>query len=497
MRILLLLSSLLYYLALPVAAQNTPMQRNCGTDTYVQALEQQYPDFKQQRQQAEQAVQQALGQQGNTQYLRQATTISIPVVFHVVYSNSTQNISDEQVLSQLAVLNADFRRKNTDAVNTPSYFLPFAADTELEFCMATLDPDGLPTNGITRTQTTRGSFSNITDDVKFSSRGGRDGWDRNQYLNIWICNLGDMVIGYATPPGAPASIDGVVLDYATVGARPHNTFNTPFNQGRTGTHEVGHWLGLRHIWGNGSSCDDDDGIADTPVQKGENYGCPSGILVSCNGTAYGDMYQNYMDYTDDACMNLFTQGQGAYMRTVLSTSRAEILRSLACSYALRSNFSTSFEGDTLVKAGSAVQFKNTSVGVKPSAYYWEFDGAFPSTSAEENPKVSYARPGKYKVKLTVSKGNLSSTETKEQYIHVTVDNLVVYPNPSNGFIIIEQPARVLVRQVQLVNQLGQTVLTTEARDRKVRLDVRHLPAGLYFLHVTSSNGTAIKKIVLD
>ena len=494
MRILLLLIPMLLYFTLPVVAQNMPVQRNCGTDGYVQALEKKYPGFKQQYQQADQAVQQALQQQSNAQYLRQASTMSIPVVFHVVYSNATQNISDEQVLSQLAVLNADFRRKNSDAANTPSYFLPFAADTELEFCLATLDPNGEVTNGITRTLTTRSSFSNFNDDVKFTSKGGHDAWDRDQYLNIWICNLGDMVIGYATPPGAPAAIDGVVLDYTTVGAKPHNTFSTPFNLGRTGTHEVGHWLGLRHIWGKGATCDDDDGIADTPNQFGENYSCPSGVVISCNDAPYGDMYQNYMDYTDDACMSLFTQGQGAYMRTVLNTSRAGILKSLACSFAIRADFSTNLDGDTLIVAGGSVQFRDASAGVKPSKYLWEFDGAFPSTSAEENPKVSYPRPGKYKVKLTVSNGGLASTEEKEAYIHVTVDNLVVYPNPSDGFITIEQPARVLVRQVQILNQLGQIVLTTEAQNRQIRLDVRNLPAGVYFLRITSSNGTTFRRV---
>ncbi|MEJ8804339.1 M43 family zinc metalloprotease [Pontibacter sp. H249] len=496
MRAFILLAILAWSFTLPGFAQEAKhVQRNCATDAYTQTLKAQNPEYEQLQQQAEQAVQHALKQQGNTQYLRKATTITIPVVFHVVYSSSTENISDEQLLSQLDILNADFRRKNADAVNTPSYFAPFAGDTEIEFCLATTDSNGDPTSGITRTQTTYDSFSYTSDNVKYSSRGGKDAWSRDYYLNIWICKVDDNIIGYATTPGAPAAADGVVLDYRTVGAPPFNTFKTQYNLGRTATHEVGHWLGLRHIWGNGSSCQDSDGIDDTPNQLGENNGCPSGVSISCNDSSpYGDMYQNYMDYTYDACMNLFTQGQGAYMRAVIATSRASILNSLACSGTLRSEFKTALTGDTLIVADKTIQFSDASTGVRPTAYYWEFEGGVPAISTEKNPVVKYPQPGVFDVKLTISNGSMSSTELKENYVHVTVNELVVYPNPSSDFIIIEQPARILVRNVQMVNHVGQVVLTAETRDRVLRLDVRDVPAGIYFLRLTSTNGTVIKKV---
>ncbi|MBC5994069.1 M43 family zinc metalloprotease [Pontibacter cellulosilyticus] len=486
-----ILASVLFtlYFAVPCLAQ-----RACGTDTYVQALKQRYIGFEQQQQQAEQAVQQALQQkQQNGHYLRQAAVV-IPVVFHVVHSSPAQNISDEQILSQLEILNADFRRKNKDAANTPSYFAPFATDTEIEFCLATTDPNGAPTTGITRTLTSRSSFSDVADDVKFTSRGGIDAWDRTQYLNIWVCSLSNYIIGYATPPGAPAAIDGVVLDFTTVGAPPFNRFNSPFNLGRTATHEVGHWLGLRHIWGGGATCQDSDNIADTPNQLAENVGCPSGMVSSCTDAPFGDMYQNYMDYTDDACMNLFTQGQGAYMRAVLGTSRDAITRSLACAYALRAEFTTAVANDTLIAAGSTVKFSDASVGVKPISYFWEFEGGVPATSTLQNPTVTYPQPGKYDVKLTIANDKLSNTQVKEAYIHTTVSDLVVYPNPASRFVVIEQPARVLVRQVELVNQLGQVIYVAEARDRLLRFDISSMPAGVYFLRITSTNGTVINKI---
>lgn len=468
------------------------VKRNCGTEPYREELKQRYPEFRRNEIQIEQAVQQ-LTQSKQGQYLRQAT-ITIPVVFHVLYNSASENISDEQVLSQLEILNADFRRKNADASNTPSYFQGVAADTEIEFCLASLNPNGDPSTGITRTQTNKSSFDYLTDEMKYSSRGGVDAWDRNQYLNIWVCRISDNVLGYAAPPGTPEKADGVVLHYATVGAPPYNTFNWNYNKGRTATHEVGHWLGLRHIWGNGSSCTDSDGIDDTPNQFEENVGCPEGNKVSCDNGPYGDMYQNYMDYTDDACMNLFTMGQAARMKAILATTRGSLYNSLACTATLRSDFNTSLVGDTLTVAGQSVKFSDASVGVRPTSYFWEFEGGVPATSTEKNPVVQYTVPGKYDVKLTISNGSLTSTETKPNYVNVTVTDLVVYPNPTSDYIIVEQPARVMVKEVRLVNFVGQQVATAKAYDRFLRVDVKALPAGVYFLYVTSTKGTIIKKI---
>ncbi|MFD2514063.1 M43 family zinc metalloprotease [Pontibacter locisalis] len=469
-------------------------KRTCGTESYVEELKQRNPQFEQMQQLVEQAVQQAMQTQQEGQHMRMATTVTIPVVFHVLYNTAEENISDEQVLSQLNILNADFRRKNADAANTPSYFQPFAADTDIEFCLASLDPNGDATTGITRTKTSKFSFDHLTDEMKYNSKGGVNAWDRDQYLNIWICRISDNLLGYAAPPGSPAASDGVVLHFATVGAPPFNKIASNYNQGRTATHEVGHWLGLRHIWGGGSSCTDSDNIDDTPNQLEENVYCPQGNRLSCDNGPYGDMYMNYMDYTDDACMNLFTFGQAARMQAILSTARSSIFSSLACSASLRSDFKTELSGDTLVVAGKSIKFANASAGIRPTSYKWEFEGGTPAASTERDPVVTYSQPGKYNVTLTISNGNLTSTETKVDYINVTVNDLVVYPNPSTDFITIEQPARILVRQVQMVNHVGQVMLTAEARDRVLRLDIREMPSGIYFLHITSTNGTFTKKV---
>ncbi len=248
-------------------------------------------------------------------------TITIPVVVHVIYGNSTENISDAQVLSQIQVLNDDFRRTNSDANNTWSQ----AADTDIEFCMATVDPNGNPTNGITRTSTSTSAFG-TNDQMKYSSSGGKDAWPRDEYLNMWVCDISGSILGYAQFPGSgAAATDGVVMDYQYFGTI--GTASAPFDLGRTATHEVGHWLNLRHIWGDGG-CNVDDFVSDTPTSDAANYGCASGHS-SCSST---DMVQNYMDYSDDACMNLFTDGQRTRMRALFEPGgfRESLLSSGGC-----------------------------------------------------------------------------------------------------------------------------------------------------------------------
>ncbi|MBK7938926.1 MAG: T9SS type A sorting domain-containing protein [Lewinellaceae bacterium] len=255
--------------------------------------------------------------------------VTIPVVVHVVYFNTTQNLSDDKILSQIDVLNADFRRLNADASNTPGVWQSIAADCEINFCMATQDPNGNATTGIQRRQTTVNGFS-TNDNMKFFSTGGLDAWDSGKYLNLWVCNLSGGLLGYAQFPGGPASTDGVVCDYAyfgTIGS------TQPFHLGRTATHEVGHWLNCYHIWGDdGTSCNGTDSASDTPNQADENYGCPVFPVVSCSNGPNGDMFMNYMDYTDDACMNLFTNGQKSRMQALFNAggARASLLTSPGC-----------------------------------------------------------------------------------------------------------------------------------------------------------------------
>ena len=298
--------------------------RECGTMQHLDFLKSQDPFLEQKMQQEENDLQNWIQNQPE---ISSSTVLTIPVVVHIVYNNTNENISTSQIQSQIDILNEDFRRLNLDASNTPSVFQSVAADCEIEFCLATIDPNGNTTDGITRTSTNQSSFS-TNDGVKYSSSGGVNAWNTSDYLNIWVCDLGGGLLGYAQFPGGPSSSDGVVCDYQYFGNTGTATY--PYNEGRTATHEVGHYLNLRHIWGD-ATCGNDY-CNDTPTQQSSNGGCPNFPSPSnCNGNgSNGDMYMNYMDYTYDACMNMFTQDQKNRMVATLNNSRSSLLNSNAC-----------------------------------------------------------------------------------------------------------------------------------------------------------------------
>ncbi len=251
--------------------------------------------------------------------------VLIPVVVHVIWHNNTQNISDAQVQSQIDVLNADFNNKNQDRNKIPAYFASLAADCGFQFILAKSDPAGNSTSGIVRKKTNNQSFT-YDDAVKYTSAGGDDAWDANSYLNIWVCQLTTGIQGYSSLPGSLNELDGIVISTAVFG-----TINTaaPFNRGRTAVHEIGHWLNLRHIWGD-ASCGDDK-VDDTPAQQAATRGCVSGEKFSCGSSAHGDMYMNFMDFTDDGCMFMFTNGQRERMRKLFEAGgpRSALLASNA------------------------------------------------------------------------------------------------------------------------------------------------------------------------
>ncbi len=307
-------------------------QRNCGNDTYYDLLRSENPNFDtskdkifQKALKFKESAVNALGAEKDP-----SVVYTIPVVVHVLYNTSVQNISDGQILSQIAVLNEDYRRQNSDASSTPSAFAAIAGDAEIEFCLATVDPNGNPTTGITRKNTSVSSFSVSTDNIKVSAQGGQSPWPTADYMNIWVGPISGGTLGYATPPfgASPGSRDGVVIGYQYMGNTGTAVF--PYNEGRTATHEVGHYLGLPHIWADGSDnggCSFDDGISDTPLQSSPYGGCPSYPSSSCGSS---DMFMNFLDYVDDRCMNSFSNGQIAVMRGVLTGFRSNLLSSSAC-----------------------------------------------------------------------------------------------------------------------------------------------------------------------
>jgi hypothetical protein len=247
-----------------------------------------------------------------------ARLITIPVVVHVVHRTAAENISDAQVTSQIKALNRDYRAKNQDKSKVPAAWKSLLVDANVEFALATKDPAGKATGAITRTQTKLASFG-PDNTVKAAKTGGADPWPPDRYLNIWVCTLGQSLLGYAQFPGGPAKTDGVVILNTAFGTT--GTAAAPFDKGRTATHEVGHFLNLRHIWGDRNDCTGNDFVVDTPPAQHANMGKPAFPHISCNNGPNGDMFMNYMDYVDDDAMFMFTVGQVARMNAALAGPR--------------------------------------------------------------------------------------------------------------------------------------------------------------------------------
>lgn len=309
-------------------------QERCGTVQVEEMRHQKNPRLEND-QQFENWLQQKIAQRPMEMQRAQgseSTTYSIPVVVHVIHNGEPigtgLNISDAQIISQINVMNKDFNRLNLDASNTPPEFSGVAGSINIEFVLAKQDPFGAETTGIQRVQGTK-SIWTITDNATFKALSY---WPAEDYFNIWVINMPSF-LGYAqlpvsNLPGLENSpddrlTDGIISHYQVFGSNFENlgTFNldSDYNRGRTATHEAGHFFGLRHIWGDdGSSCSGSDYVDDTPNQANSYVGqCPTHPRVSCSSN---DMFQNYMDYTDDACMNIFTQGQIARMVVVLENS---------------------------------------------------------------------------------------------------------------------------------------------------------------------------------
>ena len=457
-----LLVALSLLLCLPLFSQDF---KTCGDALVKHQLEKKYPGVSK-------IINQTFEEAKDNASSR-AVVLRIPVVFHVVYNNDDQNLSDELLRSQIDVLNEDFRRLNSNASETRDMFLPIAADAEIEFFLAGEDPQGNQSSGITRTFTDLTTFINISisdlveafgecgtdfndpdvlacfdeffanseaidlDAMKSSETGGKDAWDPSRYLNIWVANLGldamggdpiPFILGFAYPPmeapNWPEDVfpdelekkDGVVLHYQIVGR--DNPFSGALaglnDQGRTCVHEVGHYLGLRHIWGDGD-CTMDDGISDTPAAASDSQATTDVNSCidfhdkdSCSDDSFPDMVENYMDYSSESCQNMFTNEQVALMRSMLEGPRSGLL---------------------------------------------------------ENQVSSIYEP-------------------KEEFS--------VFPNPTTGLISIMSDKNSDL-QINVFDSKGRFILSTSSS----QFEIPAHSSGIYFLEIKSSNISSFKKIVLS
>lgn len=318
-------------------------QRSCGAEQVKQQLIAKYPQaanfFAQKAQyiEAQEAAYEAIKQ-------KTTATVTIPVVFHIVLNQTQINALGgtsgirQRVLSQMETINEDYAKLNTDVSLVPAVFQPLAAASNIRFGLAHRKPDGTGTEGFEIATITASDIDINTgsagstiggSDAKYTSTGGLASWNHTRYLNIWVINPGGAsgLLGLTLPPsfvsfGYPAEEVGVVINYGAFGRRTGSQqyFISGIDKGRTLTHEIGHFFELNHVWADNNGCppsSPDDGIADTPPQQAANYGCPSFPKISCSNGPNGDMFMNYMDYVNDACMQMFTQGQVNVMNAMV------------------------------------------------------------------------------------------------------------------------------------------------------------------------------------
>jgi PKD repeat protein len=394
--------------------------------------------------QSEEVIQNYLKESAQSSEIKSNHVKIIPVVVHIIHNGGTENISDAQIQSQIDVLNEDFRKiSGTNGDGN-------GIDTEVEFCLAKITPDGQCTNGIVRIQST------LTNHLTYqrSMLKNLSYWDNNRYLNIYVVksiNGTSGTLGYSSFPGGPADEDGIVVR--------HNYFGkigtASASLGRTTTHEISHWFGLYHTFNNGCGadvCSDGDYVCDTPPVASPNFNCPT--INSCSNE-FPDVYdqiQNYLDYTNDACKNMFTAGQKTRMNATLNTFRWDIWQysniwSTGCDSNYVSpicNAVADFTSNAqTVCLGNPIVFTNKSLN-NCTTYQWYFPGGSPSVSNAVNPTVTYATLGSFDVSLVATNSFGSDSVTFSNFITITDPSIGQVLPFSEGFETSDFPPNGIV-----------------------------------------------------
>ena len=443
-------------------AQPTSNPRGCLAAEYKKWEEEMNPALKVQRTQMETVIRNYIQTQSLNPKPASQVVLTIPVVFHVIYKTSTENLSDQIIKDAVDRLNKDYRKLNTDLNATtcpPQAWRNLAADCEIQFVLASEDPNGSPTTGIVHKPTSLDGFqaqvspTAYDDRMKFNAQGGDDVWDNQQYINFWIVKFTDNTLGRGSFPGTAANIDGIVMSYKTLAGAPGPGIDPRYNLSRTLTHELGHYFGLAHTWGDDGntdgSCNDgqyqcagSDLVDDTPNQCDNHINKPTfpqmdacsnctatSCTVTITGTTYnggagdpanGTMYMNYMDYTDDDHIVMFTLGQKTRMLAIIDQYRPYL--------------------------------------------------------------------------KTISVTGTANTRALNQLVSV-------YPNPSTGDIFISGSIpNATSADIMVYNTIGGVVLTKKvALDgaENVKLDINDQPEGMYFIQLKTTEGTIVKKAVIN
>lgn len=459
-----LLSSILLFLFTPSL---TAQQERCKTAILHEKMLEENPALREQEAEREQRLQKWIERQKTSKV--QSSVVTLPVVVHVLWRTASENISDAQIQSQISVLNKDFRKLNSDFSTTPAAFQSVAADTEIEFSLA----------GITRTQTTVDDIGD-TDYYHSTADGGKDSWDVDHFINIWVCDMGPSgILGFAYLPGYGSfSYDGIVIGHQYFGTTGTASGSYPYNKGRTATHEVGHYLGLYHIWGPGNGgCSQDDYVSDTPAQDIEKYGCPSYPQYDdCTSSGAGIQFVNYMDYVNDACMTMFTAGQKQRMLSALNNYRPGLLTSTPSppSNPLVASVNVQASNDcTFPNVGSASV--SISGGVTPYSVTW--------ASGETGTSASNLSEGSQQVTVEDSDGasevlSFSISLPDELTAQITQVDAVTCPGGSDGRL-----------RVTAQGGTGSYSYLWSSGDRYALAN--GLSAGTYRVTVTDQNGCRV------